>query len=717
MMHMLSSFSSLIVENGVFDPLGNLKYLVLSGNRIQHLPVGVFQNNKNLEVLDLSWNLLKQTIFEARFLFNLNKLRIIALAFNGNCQSPVSTEVLRLGKAFSSFFSIESLLIGNYFDSQGFAEASVQFDKIDNQSFSNLSNLTHLSTIDISHCNVGHISSDAWSGLRHLKSIRASNNLLTFNNKSFSETIITTLQRKLPKDQSTFPHPVINDRKKDQLSDRKKSLCDESGSLEYSNNRITTLSENKFFLSSTTMLDLSNNQIREIRSDDLKHLTNLCWIDLSNNPLQTIDHFTFSSLSNLKAIFFINDHQLSNFDFSFLCHFSISARIQLFWKLEGNDLALVLDSWHERNKCEIRSLLALDASHNIMTETWFPYKMNILQIMPDLVLLDFSYSGLQNVFIDHGTLVLTNLEYLYMIHNHLVTIPSTALRSTTRLRVLRLDYNNIVELKGNLSFLVHLKEFTIAHNNIRFIQSGFFSLLKLEVLVLSHNFISRLDPSIFDKVMLDSLLYLDIRGNDLDCFCHDWEKFYRWFITDASYSTKLPGFFPRCTLEMDKYYGGCVACHSPLNLRGRSISRFGFNTSCDLQTDFKYTIAFTIFFILFMLCGTIGYSKWFKRLIFRKVNEYFRVQALKPGDVSSCSSTNKIAFVFFDHNNNELGDWVDNKLVPGMINGNPSIELLLAGRDVDAGAAPNENLLRLITKSRKTIVIFSGNFCNTPICR
>ncbi|XP_076819364.1 uncharacterized protein LOC143465090 isoform X2 [Clavelina lepadiformis] len=74
-------------------------------------------------------------------------------------------------------------------------------------------------------------------------------------------------------------------------------------------------------------------------------------------------------------------------------------------------------------------------------------------------------------------------------------------------------------------------------------------------------------------------------------------------------------------------------------------------------------------------------------------------------------------FVFFDHNNDELGDWVDYKFVPGMINGNPSIELLLAGRDVDAGVFSTENLLRLVSKSRKTIVLFSGNFCDTLICR
>ncbi|XP_076800583.1 toll-like receptor 2 type-2 isoform X3 [Clavelina lepadiformis] len=188
---------------------------------------------------------------------------------------------------------------------------------------------------------------------------------------------------------------------------------------------------------------------------------------------------------------------------------------------------------------------------------------------------------------------------------------------------------------------------------------------------------------------------------------------------DASDNTKLPGFYPKCTLEIDQYFGGCVACQSPQYLCGRSVSRYGFNTSCDLQKHLKYTIAFTVYFILFCTSGIIGYSKWFKRLIFRKVNEYFRVQSLKPSDdiIRQQTFENKGAFVFFDHNNDKLGDWVDNNLVPGMINGNLSIELLLAGRDIEGGSFSMENLLRLVLKSRKTIVIFSGSFCETPICR
>ncbi|XP_076805148.1 toll-like receptor 2 type-2 [Clavelina lepadiformis] len=306
-----------------------------------------------------------------------------------------------------------------------------------------------------------------------------------------------------------------------------------------------------------------------------------------------------------------------------------------------------------------------------------------------------------------------------MSHNKIPGFPLRALKRTRRLRVLDLNQNNIVELKGSLSFLVSLEIITISNNKISCIQPNFFSRMSLRKLDLSYNYISRLDPSIFDKHVLGSLLYLDIRWNNLDCYCYIWNKFYLWFVSHDSETTRLPGFFPECTIEIDKYFDGCVSCQTPRGLRGRSVSRYGYNTSCDLQKNLLNTVVFTALFTLFLLCGCIGYSKWLKRLIFRKVNEYFRVQSLKIGSIFSSQKTctNEKAFVFFDHNNDELGDWVDNKLVPGMINGNPSIELLLTGRDIDAGMSSTENVFQLVTKSRKTILILSGCFCNTSICK
>ena len=303
--------------------------------------------------------------------------------------------------------------------------------------------------------------------------------------------------------------------------------------------------------------------------------------------------------------------------------------------------------------------------------------------------------------------------------NGMPNFPSSALQFIPTLRLLKLDHNDIVELKGNISFLVRLTTFSISHNKIKYIQLGLFSRLQLKTLDLSYNYLQRLDPSISDENMLESLQYQDIRWNELDFSCEVWDRFYRRYISDECDNINLPGFLPECTAEVDEYFGGCVTCQSPLNLRGRPVSLYGFNRSCNFERHLAYTLAFTTLFMLFILCGVVGYSKWFRRLLFRKVNEYFRVQSLKQDDICSTYQTRKDEkdFVFFDHNNDELGDWVDYKFVPGMINGNPSIELLLAGRDVDAGVFSTENLLRLVSKSRKTIVLFSGNFCDTLICR
>ncbi|XP_076806327.1 toll-like receptor 8 [Clavelina lepadiformis] len=721
-MSLIKSLRSLIIEDGVFDPLIHLKYLDLSFNLVQFLTDGIFKNNKNLEMLDLSFNCLKLTIFEPTYLVNLHKLRYVDLSSNNVsvCGTAEPIKSLRLGQAFASLSSLKTIIFGNERKHVHSVLVSMEFHEIDNQSFSNLSNLTHLSTIDISYCNVHHISSDAWSGLRHLKSIRASNNILSFKEDALSKKDFQTLQTRILEKHFSFLEKNFEQHKKRtfKIPDLE---CKKSGLLDYSNNQITTISEQKaLLLSKTTILDLSQNRISVIRSDDLRHLINLCSIDLSHNPLRSIDPFTFSNLSSLREFDIVGKHMDPYLDLSFLLHFNPYSKVELNLRTPAGMLVLGFIRLNHLYRANMNSsIVELNIAQSVLN---FPHEYEgkgFFKFMPKLRHLVLRDCKISSPIPDYWFQGSDHLEILDLSHNKLATFPSTSLKILNKLHSLNLDLNNIIELNGNLTVCPNLKHFTIAHNKIKFIQPGFFLHLKLETLDLSHNYITQLDSSIFSKDVLNSLQYLDIRWNELDCFCHEWQKFYRWYISDASDNTKLPGFYHKCTSIIDQYYGGCVACHSPLNLRGRPVSRYGINTSCDLQTHLKYTIAFTIFFVLFMLCGSVGYSKWFKRLIFRKVNEYFRVQALKPSDVSSRYSTNegKKAFVFFDHSNDELGDWVDDKLVPGMINGNPSIELLLAGRDIDAGMSPNENLLRLITKSRKTIVIFSGNFCDTPTCK
>ncbi|CAK8681864.1 unnamed protein product [Clavelina lepadiformis] len=444
-------------------------------------------------------------------------------------------------------------------------------------------------------------------------------------------------------------------------------------------------------------------------------------IDLSQNPIVKIDPSAFSTLSNLRqTIFFAREDLIvSTLNLNFLCHLNQSAQIQLSLIVPGMPtfLSTLFLNWNViNNLCKINSLIELNVAQNDFGDTAYANR-GFLQFMPKLRNLVLSNCRVISPTPDNWLQGLDNLEVFDLSHNKLAMFPSTSSRNTKKLKVSNLNYNNILELKGNLSFLIHLDNLTLAHNKIGLIEAGFFSYVKLQILYLSSNFIFRLDPSIFNKDMLDSLVYLDVRWNELDCSCYIWDKFHRWYISDASGKPKLPGFFPQCTSVIDQYYGGCVTCKSPINLHDQPVSRYGFNTSCDLQSHLTFTIVFTIFFALFILCGATGYSKVFKRFVFRKVHEYFRVQSLKPGDIPARLYENKNAFVFFDHNNDELGDWVDNKLVPGMMNGNPSIELFLAGRDIDTGASSTNNLLRLVTNSRKTVVIFSGRFCDTPICK
>ncbi|XP_076807029.1 toll-like receptor 7 isoform X1 [Clavelina lepadiformis] len=715
---MLSTESiSLSIDEGAFDPLTHLQFLNLSWNFIPFLSDKTFQQNKDLIALDVSFNCLKKTIFEPTYLENLVNLHHLDLSFNNSpgCGRPETIDLLRLGDLYSKFTLLQSLILGTTEKAVTSSDWSMQFRIIDNQSFASLSKLSHFSTIDISYCNVHHFSTDAWSRLRHLKSLRATHNFLSFENIYSNQSKILSKVKTVESFSTGF-----ESKKRPTL---KLSLpgadfeCNQTGAFDYSNNQIATVrGKQNFLLPSATILDLSHNNIKELQMDDVKHLKYLCSINLSHNPIFKVDKFAFSELSNLHQIL-LTGETMTLYDYTFLCHLSAASDVDLTWQEETAEVNAALSDWQEIENCTVESVVSLTISKNDLR--YIEQKPNFLEFFPNTRQLVVRDCSLKGEFSSDWLQGLNHLESLDMSYNNILHFPSSTLEGIKSLRLLKLDHNDIVQLKGNISSLNHLEILTAARNKITFIQPEFFSNLHLQKLDLSYNYLSRLDPSIFNKNMLDSLLYLDVRWNELDCYCFVWDNFYLWYISDVSDKTQLPGFYSECTTEIDEYYGGCVACHTPLGLRGRPVSRYGYNTSCDLQINFLFTVVFTVLIATFILCGIVGYSKWFKRFIFRKVNEYFRVHSLKSGNILLTPQADKDqnVFVFFDCSNDALGDWVDNKLVPGMINGEPSIKVFLSGRDIEVGSAPTENLLRLVSMSRKTILILSGHFCDTPICR
>ncbi|XP_076821479.1 toll-like receptor 7 [Clavelina lepadiformis] len=700
------AIAELTVETGVFDHLAGLKFLNLSGNFITFLPNDFFKYNSHLEILDLSANCLKRTIFEGTYLTNLYWLRHLDLSFNKYCldYTPAGEQVvsstLRLGPAYSTLASLGTFILGSnnkvYLVSQ--EKFSVEIPRIDSESFASLKNL---SVVEFAKCKLHHISADAWSNLPLVKSVYASNNYL-----NLGETV--TKKRKI----------IFSDGFKRTFEKEGRSLvlsdiaCEVRNVIDYSNNRITSIPKTQL-LSTTTVLDLSHNEIIAIRKDDLNQTKSLCRIDLSNNPLQNVDAGSFQTLSNLHEIDLRNIGTGLD-DFSFFCNLDPSTLVYARMRAADTSIGGILALWLKGENCNATSIGSMDISQNNLELMLFPW-VRAFEAFPAIRVLQLQncelVSPLPKNFFD-GLCYLKNLNLGY---NNLNQFPAEPMKHLTRLNGLLLHHNKLSELKGNLSFLPNLTSLVVSNNRINFIQAGFFKGLRLHILDLSYNYISKLDPYMFSQSMLYSLQEVDLRWNELDCSCYIWTEFYKWYISDASNHVILNGIMPTCTPEMNKYYGGCVACQSPQGLHGLSVSRYGYNTSCDFYANLANMLSFTAIILVFMLSGSVGYSTWFKRKIFRKVNEFFRVQSLRENSVGREDPSN--VFVFFDLKNNELGDWVDYKLVPGLEERKPSFEVRLIGRDNACGAAPTQQLIRLVTKSHKTIVFLSGNFCNTPTCR
>ncbi|KAI5107567.1 toll-like receptor 8, partial [Silurus meridionalis] len=230
-----------------FTTLPNLKYLDLSFNKIDLAYDHAFEELKELEVLDLSFNPHYFTVpgvtHNLNFLKNLPKLRVLNMSSN-------------------SIFTLTT----KYLISDSLAELQFQQNQLGRlwqkymcmQLFWNLTNLTHL---DISYNNIKTIPKDVYKYLPvTLKRFRLNHNGLTDLNWTLMSTFTQLEQLILGYNSLTF---------------------------------ITrNITQN---IPSLRFLDLSHNRISQLANKFLQDAVNLQMLDLSYNKLTTINRSTFPS--------------------------------------------------------------------------------------------------------------------------------------------------------------------------------------------------------------------------------------------------------------------------------------------------------------------------------------------------------------------------------------------------------------------------------------
>ncbi|CAK8688709.1 unnamed protein product [Clavelina lepadiformis] len=718
-------FQPVQLELGVFDGLVQLEVLYLVGNAIEFIPLDIFKNNKKLTHLDLSMNCLIFFILDPVFLVGLTKLTHLDLSFNGNCGEQVhaSTPTLRLGQSYANLTSLESFVLGAYPEMTRKVTdvgAVVEIQEIDKFSFSNLENLDSLAMLSLSFCGIRQITQNALSRLRYLTSILISGNKITSFNSSRGYVSFQKSSSSAELQPLGSKTPICRNASCEYVSMAEiQNVCQLSWITDYSNNWITSVHPGQIpLIPSVTNLDLSYNLIQIIYDGDFRYLPYLCRLNLANNPLKMIETRSMYGLSFLQDFNFGSAHGGYKIDLDFMAQFQPSKFLDVRWLGQNTEVFDSLIDWHRHNRStNITGVSGLDITGNQIQLSLYVSSKSIFATFVSLEVLTLRKCSILTPLPQRFLFSLPRLVVLDMSDNLLREIPVSEIRPLTKLVSLNFDRNSITRLSGDvLSHLPNLQIFSAIDNKISYISANFFGNATLSELNLSQNRIKDLDASVFTKALLLSVQLLDLRWNELDCSCGKLNTFYLWYRSDVSLKADLPGFLPTCSEEIDEYFGGCIACYTPSSLRGLSLARYGFNTSCDLFYAGTLCAVFASIMITFLLAGLIIFSKWFKRLIFRHIHEAFRIHSVIDSDENPLLSRYH-AFLLYDHENAELGDWVDDLLIPAMNNGFPSLAIKVSGRDNSCGVAPTQQLMEYVIESRKTIVLLSDKFCQTPKCK
>uniref|UniRef100_A0A8C8JHF9 Ig-like domain-containing protein n=1 Tax=Oncorhynchus tshawytscha TaxID=74940 RepID=A0A8C8JHF9_ONCTS len=290
--------------------------------------------------------------------------------------------------------------------------------------------------------------------------------------------------------------------------------------LYLSNNKIQFLEAGALDQLSSTLqvLRLSRNRISQVPVKGFQ-LPKLTQLELNRNRVRQVEGLTFQGLASLEVL------KLQRNNISKLTDGA-------FWGLaKMKVLHLDYNSLREVNSGSLyglSSLLQLFLSNN-----------SISHINPDgwrfcqrLRELNLSYNNLSRL--DEGSLaVLGDLHTLRLGHNAISHITEGAFRGLKALRLLELDHNDISgtieDTNGAFSGLDSLNKLTLFGNKIKSVAKKAFSGLEaLEHLNLGENAIRSIQPEAFSKMR--SLRNLLIQSDRFLCDCQlNW--FPEWLMT------------------------------------------------------------------------------------------------------------------------------------------------------------------------------------------
>lgn len=451
---------SLEIDVGMFEQLKNLVRLDLSTNNIWSLPEGIFCSLPNLKYLNISGNRLQE----------INELGFRERAHEGGEEPMMLASKKSILPTLGTFTSTMSSSDGKK------VSPACAID---------------LEVLDISHNHFVNLPHNGFGILKRLRLLKINNNEISMlNDKALAGlralTIVDLSSNKivaLPSELFKDPSPSLQEihlqnNSISVLSPGLFSNLVQLQALDLSINQLTSSWINKSTfkgLIRLVLLDISSNKITKLEPEMFSDLYTLQILNLRNNQLETIDADTFTSMSNLHKLL------LSHNKIKFLNAYSLNGLSVLsLLSIDNNALTGV----HPEAFRNCSSLQILNLNGNELTKIPLALKdmrlLRTLDLGENLItsLDEPGFRGLNKVYglrlignqienISRSSFrELPELEILNLAKNHITFIERGTFEASPSIEAIRLDGNFLTQIDGLFSNMPGLVWLNVSDNNL-----------------------------------------------------------------------------------------------------------------------------------------------------------------------------------------------------------------------------------------------------------
>ncbi|XP_048523505.1 protein artichoke [Dendroctonus ponderosae] len=516
------------------QPLRKLKTLDLHGNRIKELKRNQFKGLRDVEILDLSFNMIPK--IDSSHLADLTKMSWLNVSHNSLKELTrgafARNTVLRvLNMSFNQIKKLDS----NSFRGMRFLRRLFLSDNlIGDVGRGTFGSLQRIGTIDLARNLIKKVDYQMFFQLNFIELLDLSENQITEVQKlAFKDLYLSTIN--MAKNQiSTIESGAFEncanvtklDLSENQLRDIPKRAFDETTyatELQLAHNFFTSMEQIPLHnMTGLKILNVSHNQIETVPKKTFPKLYELHTIDLSYNNLSDIFNSVFTTLFSLRTLDLSHNSleaikpstfgplpTLLRLDMSF-------NRLETIAKSALTRLASTRELIVSHNKLSALFILPISTSHLDLSHNEFEtIPPKLWPSMNSLLSLDLSFNRLGDS-LEHGSFTnLLTLQKLNLSYNGLTRPPWTSISELTALQYLYVQGNNLTTLRRNAFGKVPVMfELDLSNNAINNVSTrAFEGLLQLIHLKMNNNNISVIPNGAFQGLV--SLTDLDLSQNRL----------------------------------------------------------------------------------------------------------------------------------------------------------------------------------------------------------